>query len=323
MNISEVNVKLNGNDLISIINEFVKVDGLTLSNITIDDNGITLDGSFKKIVTLNFKLVVEVIGCSNNKITARITKAKILNFGIFKIIRSFALRQLSKAFNEKGIESEKDKVIINLDKIIGEIPFVDLTVTELVVKNSMIWTSISDINLSLSGGLKKETEEKKEEEKEEEIDLEALNKIKKVEDSYSKGRYICAKKLPEKAQNYTDYIFVLPDIISLIYRLLKDDRVSIKTKAIISGAIAYTAFPTDIIPDNIPFIGKIDDTAVVFFALNTIVNEVPIEIIVENWNGKNDILIVLKKAIDYLINFTGAKNVEKIFSVAEELSAII
>ena len=109
----------------------------------------------------------------------------------------------------------------------------------------------------------------------------------------------------------------------MIYRLLKDDRVSVKTKAIISGAIAYTAFPTDIIPDNIPFIGKIDDMGVLFFALNTIVNDVPIEIIVENWTGKNDILIVLKKGIDYLINFTGAKNVEKIFSVVEELAAAL
>lgn len=324
MNISEVNVKLTGNDLISIVNEFVKVEGLTLDNITIDNNEITLDGSFKKVVTLNFKLAAEIVGCSNNKVTAKITKVKLLKVGILKIVRRFALRQISKIFSEKGINSEKDKVIIDLDKIIADIPFVDFKVTELVVKDSVIWTSVNDINISLSGGLLKEVEEKKEEEqKEEEIDLEALNKIEKIEDSYSKGREICSNKLPEKVQSYKDYLFVLPDIASLVYRLLKDERVSLKTKAVISGAIAYTAFPSDIIPDNIPFVGKIDDMAVLFFALNTIVNEVPIEIIVENWTGKNDILIVMKKGIDYLINFTGAKNVEKIFSVVEELSVLV
>lgn len=323
MNISEVKVKLTGNDLISIINEFVKVEGLTLSDITIDDNGITLDGSFKKGFTLNFQLGVEVIGCTENKVSARISKVKVLNIGMFKILRSFALRQLAKAFSEKGIDSEKDKILIDLDKIIDGIPFVNLKVNELFIKGSELCTSINDINISLSGGLENKSVEEKEDKDTDEIDLEALNNIKKVNDSYSKGRDILGEKLPVKLKSYKDYIFVLPDIVSLIYRLLKDDRVSVKTKAIISGAIAYTAFPTDIIPDNIPFIGKIDDMGVLFFALNTIVNDVPIEIIVENWTGKNDILIVLKKGIDYLINFTGAKNVEKIFSVVEELAAAL
>ena len=129
-------------------------------------------------------------------------------------------------------------------------------------------------------------------------------------------------KLPEKVDPFKEYLFVLPDIVSLIYRLLKDSRVPMKTKLIISGTIAYIAFPTDIIPDNIPFIGKIDDIGVLFFALNKIVNDVPIEIIVENWTGRNDILLVLKKGVDYLTNFTGAKNVEKIYSVVEGLSTL-
>lgn len=321
MNISEVKVKLLGSDILSIINEFVKVDGLTLKNINID-NGITLEGSFKKGFTLNFELSVEIIGCNKNKITARIAKVKVLNIGMFRIIRSFALKQLAKEFREKGIDSDKDKVIIDMDRIIGEIPFVDLKIDELFIKDSEVWTSISDINISLSGGLLKEFESEDKEETKEEIDLEKLNEIKKIDDSYSRGREVLGKKLPVKAQVYTDYLFVFPDIVSLIYRLLKDERVSVKTKAIISSAIAYTAFPTDIIPDKIPFIGKVDDIGVLFFALNRIVSDVPVEIIVENWTGKNDILIVLRKGIDYLTNFTAAGNVEKLFSVVEELRTL-
>lgn len=322
MNISEVKVKLLGSDILSIINEFVKVEGLTLKNIDINE-GITLVGSFKKGFTLNFELNVEIIACKENKIIARIAKVKILNIGMFRMIRSFALKQLAKAFREKGIDSEKDKVIIDMDRIIGEIPFVDLKINEIYLKDSELWTSVSDLNISLSGGLLKEFEsEVEEEEKKEDIDIEKLNEIEKIKDSYSKGREILGKKLPVKAQAYTDYLFVLPDIASLIYRLLKDDRVPVKTKVIISSAIAYTAFPTDIIPDKIPFIGRVDDIGVLFFALNKIVNDVPIEIIVENWTGKNDILIVLRKGIEYLTNFTAAGNVEKIFSVVEELRTL-
>ena len=320
MNISEVNVRLSGNDILSIINEFVKVDGLTLKSMIINDD-ITLEGSFKKVVTVNFRISVEFVKCEGNKIHARISKVVIFNIGIFRMIRSFVLKNLSKSFKEKWIDSEKDKVIIDVQKIINDVPFVDLKVDDVVIENNEVCARVKEINVSLSGGLKKE-EEKEAEPTEEELKLEELNKIKKLEDNYSKGREKLMDKLPEKVDPFKEYLFVLPDIVSLIYRLLKDSRVPMKTKLIISGTIAYIAFPTDIIPDNIPFIGKIDDIGVLFFALNKIVNDVPIEIIVENWTGRNDILLVLKKGVDYLTNFTGAKNVEKIYSVVEGLSTL-
>ena len=62
--------------------------------------------------------------------------------------------------------------------------------------------------------------------------------INKIEDCYTKGREKVSDKLPEKAQKYKDYIFLLPDIAALIYRLLKDKRVSVKTKLVISAAVA-------------------------------------------------------------------------------------
>ena len=58
-------------------------------------------------------------------------------------------------------------------------------------------------------------------------------------------------------------------------------------------------FPSDIIPDKIPFIGKIDDISVIFFALNKIVKDVPLDIIIENWQGKNEMLLVLSSGLDF------------------------
>lgn len=320
MNISEVKVKLLGSDILSIINEFVKVDGLIIKNVSIDD-GIILEGSFKKGINIDFLTKVELIECVHNKIIARIVKIKILNLGVFRILRSFALKQLSKAFKEYGIDSEKDKVIINIKTILKDVPFVDLNINEIFMKRSEVWVEASDINISIGGKLVKKIEaEEVKEEKEENVAV--LEGISKIEDSYSMGRKILEEKLPEKAKMYKEYIFLLPDIVSLIYRLLKDKRVAIKTKLIMSAAIAYITIPTNVIPNSIPFIGAIDDIGVGFFALNKILKDIPLPIIVENWQGENDLLLVLKSGVEYLVNFTGAKNVEKLYTVVEELSAL-
>jgi len=319
MNISEVKVKLVGNDILSIINEFVKVDGLNLKCVTIED-GIILEGSFKKGIKIDFLVKAELVECFNNKITARIVKAKILNLGLFRIIRSFALKQLAKAFKEYGIESQKDKVTININTILSDVPFVDLTINEIFMKRSELWVEASNINISIAGELIKKVEA--EEVKEENEEVTALEIVNKIEDKYSKGRGILSNKLPEEAKKYKDYIFILPDIVSLIYRLLKDKRVSVKTKLIMSAAIGYITIPTDLIPSKIPFIGVIDDIGVGFFALNKVLKDVPLAIIVENWEGENELLLVLKNGIEYLTDFTGARNVGMLYEVVEELSTL-
>ena len=317
MNISEVKVKLLGPDILSIINEFVKIQGLTVKSVSIDD-GIILEGSLKKGIKIDFFVKVELIQCVHNKIIARIVKVKILNLGMFRIIRSFALKKLAKIFKQYGIDSEKDKVIIDINTLLNDVPYVDLKINEIFMKRSEVWIEASDINISIGGQLINKVEAEEVEE-EKEADIVTLESISKVEDNYSRGRKILGEKLPEVAK---EYIFILPDIVSLIYRLLKDKRVPIKTKLIMSAAIAYIAIPTDIIPNNIPFIGVIDDIGVGFFALNKVIKDVPLSIIVENWQGKNDLLLVLKNGFEYLIDFTGARNVEKLCEVVQELSTL-
>lgn len=322
MKISEVNVKLLGEDILSIINEFVKVEGLTLNKVTVED-GIILEGKFKKGFTIDFMAKAEIVDCTNNKITARLAKVKVLNLGIFRIVRSFVLKKVANILKDKGISSEKDKVIVDVNKILQDVPFIDLKINEIFIKGSELWAETSDINISLEGKLVKKVEaEEVVEEKADEEKIEELEAVVKVNDSYAKGRKILEDKLSDKTKKYKDYLFILPDIASLIYRLLKEKRVPTKTKLVISAAIGYISFPTDIIPDNIPFIGAIDDIGVLFFALNKIIEDIPLSIIVENWSGKNDILLVLKKGLEYLTNFTGAQNIERIYDAIEELSTL-
>lgn len=318
MKISGVSVNLTGDDLLSIINDFVSIEGLKISKVELNED-IKFIGVFKKGITINFRGSIKIGKIEEGKIYGEISKFKILNIGVLAIFRKLAMKYAVKAFEDKGIHYENGKVIINIKKILMDIPFVDFDINDIYISNSILNVGVKNINVSLSGELVKENVEEKiseDEQGNEELVIEKIN------DSYTVGRNYVAEKLPEKIKKAQDYLFIIPDLLALLYRLLKDKRVPLKTKLVISGAIAYTAFPTDIIPDNIPFIGKVDEIAIIFFALDRVVTDVPSNILLENWQGKNDIIIVLKSIIEYVTNFTGAKNVEKIYSVVNELTSL-
>ena len=60
----------------------------------------------------------------------------------------------------------------------------------------------------------------------------------------------------------------------ILYYTLESDRVSIKEKAIIIGALGYLISPLDVIPDAIPIAGLGDDLAVLIYVLRKIWGEV-------------------------------------------------
>lgn len=319
MNISGVKVALTGEDLLSIANDFVKVDGLDLEKIEVEDE-IKLYGSFSKGFTINFMVGIKLSRVENGIIHGEVSSFKIAKIKIFSLVRKAALKYALKSLEEKGISYKEGKVVINIKYLLKDVPYVDLNISDIHLRQGVLNVDLSNINVSLKGTLIKEVPEEENEEKEE---VEEINEnIEKVKDYYSFGRDYVEEKLPVKIKTYSDYLFIIPDMAALLYRLLKDKRVPLKTKLIISGSIAYIAFPTDIIPDNIPFVGKIDEIAVAFFALERIISDVSINVILENWEGKNDIVLVIKNIIEYVVNFTGAKNVEKIYNFVEEVMSL-
>ena len=319
MNISSVKVALTGEDLLSILNEFVSVAGLNLEKIEIEDE-IRLYGSFTKGITINFIAGVKLSRIEDGIIHGEVSYFKVAKLKIFSIFRKAALKFALKSLEEKGIGYNDGKVVINLKALLMDVPYIDLNISDIYLTQDSLNVDVANINISIKGTLIKE--EVKEEQEEEEAFEEVDENIEKVKDYYSLGRGYIEEKLPKKVKNYSDYLFIVPDMAALLYRLLKDKRVSLKTKLIISGAIAYIAFPTDIIPDNIPFIGKVDEIAVAFFALERIIDGVPIKVVLENWEGKNDIVFVIRNIIEYVVNFTGAKNVEKVYNFIEEIVSL-
>lgn len=322
MNISEVKIGLKGKDLLGIINEFVKVDGLKVYEIDINEN-VIIKGSFKKIVTVDFTGIVKLRRVDNGIIEGELVEFKLSKIKIMSFIRKATLKFALKAIEEKGIKYLDGKVIIDLKYILKDVPYVDFDLSNINVNENILYVEANNIEISVDGTLKKKDKKEDIELLEEaEEDTEDVKGVEKLEDSYTRGRRIFEDKLPKRIKPFKEYLFIIPDFLALIYRLLKDKRVPIKTKLVISAAIAYISFPTDIIPDNIPFIGNIDDIGVIIFALNKLIDDVPMVVILENWQGKNDIIIALKTLVEYAVNLTGARNVEKIYRFIEEIATV-
>lgn len=364
MNISQLAISLSAEDIKTMINDFVKIEGLKLENIEYEENCLKINGVFKKIISLGFSASVGVIGVNNNILTLSFKKASFMKIGILKTFRKIALKIALKGFKEKGIEIEDDKIKVDMKKVLNDIKFIDLNLMEAKIVNGKLDVVAENISLSLPKMAKKPTikvdekiEVSEEAKKDEKIDNnetlsgkesldskdkeENINKaftnekseeefeeedytyninIEKTEDVYTHSREAIIRSIPSKAKTYSDFIMFVPDLVALVCRLMKDKRVPKKTRIALGLSFGYTVLPFDIIPDKIPLLGQIDELAVILFALDRIVSDVDTEVLLENWQGKNELVMVLTQAVEYISGFTGAKNLNKIYDVIDTLT---
>ena len=60
----------------------------------------------------------------------------------------------------------------------------------------------------------------------------------------------------------------------ILYYTLQSDKVSVKDKAIIIGALGYLISPLDVVPDAIPIVGLSDDLSVLVYVLQKVWGDV-------------------------------------------------
>jgi uncharacterized membrane protein YkvA (DUF1232 family) len=83
-------------------------------------------------------------------------------------------------------------------------------------------------------------------------------------------------------------VLIAPNLIKLVYRLLRDRRVPVRRKVVVGLVMGYVASPVDLIPDAIPVLGQLDDALVVSLAVRTLVDSVGRETALEYWDGTED-----------------------------------
>jgi uncharacterized membrane protein YkvA (DUF1232 family) len=73
----------------------------------------------------------------------------------------------------------------------------------------------------------------------------------------------------------------VPMYARLIWALAADPRVPASRKAVLAGAAGYLLFGRDLIPDDVPVVGGVDDLAVVVLAVEVFFDGIPDEILDE------------------------------------------
>jgi len=116
-----------------------------------------------------------------------------------------------------------------------------------------------------------------------------------------------------------NFLMFLPNMFTLLGRLLKDGRVPIAEKALFAAAVVYVIMPLDFIPDVFPFIGQVDDIYLVALTLLRLVNRTDEAVVRENWSGGGDI-VSLANSIAGLAPMLLPKRVTRVLSSKVELA---
>lgn len=99
-----------------------------------------------------------------------------------------------------------------------------------------------------------------------------------------------------RGSDLRDLVFLLPDLVVLMLRLLRDPRVAAGDKAVALLGVGYVLSPVDLVPEFLfgP-LGLVDDLLVVAATLSRLVNHVHPDVVRAHWPGQGDALQVVHR----------------------------
>lgn len=97
------------------------------------------------------------------------------------------------------------------------------------------------------------------------------------------------------AYYFKEILLQFPALVKLLYRLLKDARVSKVDKAILGGIIVYVLNPLDLMPDALPVIGQIDDAYLIALGLLRLLGRTDPSVLREHWSGEGDVVSLVNE----------------------------
>lgn len=310
MNVTGVRVTLSGDDVLSFIKQWANIPGLTIEEININEF-VQIKGQYKALIKIPFDLLVAIGSVENNNINLSVISLKVGKIKIVSFIKNTISKKIISDLEAEGVTYNENIIVVNIDKVLKKLPVdINLQLSELSLKDNLIICRVEYIKISLNKPLEEEVLDK---------EITISNSIEKTKDCYTTVKSYIEEKGGEKYSNIVKYAFILPDLIALLVRLLKDKRIPLKLRISVIVSLGYLMSPIDIMPDFIPFIGNLDDLAVAFFALNKIINSVPHNIILENWAGEDNIIELVKEGVEYIYNMTKAVKINRFYEVIEKL----
>lgn len=92
-------------------------------------------------------------------------------------------------------------------------------------------------------------------------------------------------------------MLMLPNLVKLVARLLKDPRVPRRAKIALGIAAAYVASPVDLIPEIVPVLGWADDILILMFAIDSLIDRAGPEVVEDLWDGPGDLLSLVRDVV--------------------------
>lgn len=102
------------------------------------------------------------------------------------------------------------------------------------------------------------------------------------------------KERSETRGRMKNFLMFLPNLVSLVGRLIKDGRVPSKEKALFGAALVYFFVPIDLIPDFFPFIGQVDDIYLIALTLMRLLGGTDPAVVRQHWKGGGDIVALVQ-----------------------------
>ena len=99
--------------------------------------------------------------------------------------------------------------------------------------------------------------------------------------------------MADKDASTRELVFALPDIARLLWKVVRDKRVSPLVRGGLVATAAYLVLPVDVVPDWIPVLGQLDDVVLLTVGVRTLLRRVPEPIVREHWSGERHVLEAL------------------------------
>ncbi len=99
-------------------------------------------------------------------------------------------------------------------------------------------------------------------------------------------------------KRYGEYILLVPDLLYLLVQLIKDRRISRRSRSVLLVAVIYFISPIDFFPELITGpAGYLDDVGIAIYALNKIINREDPAVVSSHWNGERDLFELVQSTL--------------------------